>query len=233
MLRAVADRRYYLRNFHTLLDWIEQRYADVLGAPEGAFITTFRRLPEDSQALLTRMAMRKAAVFRGGKLRYPEIGPIDAAMRPLVEAGLADDDPPLDIGQLFALLNKPELLALFELSRSARQLGKAALLELLRPLHPDPRRIQDWRGPAPERVYRLLAADLCERLRLMFFGNFHQTWSEFVLADMGVFRFETVEITRQSRAFQDWRQVETFHHLYRCRERLHAGEPPAQEPAES
>lgn len=32
--------------------------------------------------------------------------------------------------------------------------------------------------------------DLCDRLRLMFFGNLHQDWSEFVLADLGIYTYE-------------------------------------------
>ena len=34
-----------------------------------------------------------------------------------------------------------------------------------------------------------MVGDLCERLRLMFFGNLRQDWSEFVLADLGVFKY--------------------------------------------
>ena len=35
-----------------------------------------------------------------------------------------------------------------------------------------------------------MAGEVCERFRLMFFGNLHQDWSEFVLADLGVFQYE-------------------------------------------
>jgi len=57
----------------------------------------------------------------------------------------------------------------------------------------------------------------------MFFGNFHQTWSEFVLADLGIFRYEKVHLDESARAFQTRRQVEQFHAIYRCRELLRAG----------
>ena len=56
----------------------------------------------------------------------------------------------------------------------------------------------------------------------MFFGNFHQTWSEFVLADLGIFRYEKVHLDEAARAFQTRRQVEQFYAIYRCRELLRA-----------
>ena len=59
----------------------------------------------------------------------------------------------------------------------------------------------------------------------MFFGNFRQTWSEFVLADLGIFRYESVSLDESARAFQTREQIEQFHALYRCRELVHAEAP--------
>jgi hypothetical protein len=222
----LPDRFYYLRNFERVLAWIQQRYGDLLQPPQQRFIGEFRRLPHGSQALLTRMAMRKSDLFRASKLQYDEIGPLTAVVPPLVDAGLVEDQPVLAIDELFALLTKPELLRLFEWPRGAAQLQKAQLLELQRARFPEPRSPADWGAAEP--AYRLRAAELCERLRLMYFGNFDQTWSEFVLADMGVFQYESVPFTPQARAFHSPEQIDAFHQLYRCRERLHADHPPAQ-----
>ncbi len=62
----------------------------------------------------------------------------------------------------------------------------------------------------------------------MFFGNLHQDWSEFVLADLGVFQYETVPFAPSSRAFQQRADVDGFLSLHACREALDAwpeGEP--------
>ena len=40
-----------------------------------------------------------------------------------------------------------------------------------------------------------------DRLRLLFFGNLHQDWTEFVLSDLGLFRYEQVEFSSASRGF--------------------------------
>ena len=63
MPAALEDPFYYLNNFHTLLDWIRERYSDLLDAEEQAFIEDFHALPRASQALLVRMVMRKGTLF--------------------------------------------------------------------------------------------------------------------------------------------------------------------------
>lgn len=72
-------------------------------------------------------------------------------------------------------------------------------------------------------AWRVAVADLCERLRLMFFGNLHQDWSEFVLADLGVFQYEAVPFEPSSRAFQARADVDRYLALHACRRALDDG----------
>ncbi len=93
----------------------------------------------------------------------------------------------------------------------------------------------DWRrhvGDARRAVdarssYRVTILPLCERLRLMFFGNSDQVWSEFVLADLGIFQYEKVAVPPEARAFQTRRHIDDFHAIHRCRERFERDEPTA------
>jgi hypothetical protein len=55
---------------------------------------------------------------------------------------------------------------------------------------------------------------LCDRLRLLFFGNLHQDWTEFVLSDLGLFRYEQVEFSPASRGFRTRQDIE--HYLHAC-----------------
>ena len=64
---------------------------------------------------------------------------------------------------------------------------------------------------------------LCARLRLMFFGNLHQSWSEFVLADLGLFQYEVVPFDAQSRAFQCSADVDHYLALHALRQALDDG----------
>jgi hypothetical protein len=90
------------------------------------------------------------------------------------------------------------------------------------------RTFEGWCPGSGEVAYRVRVLDLCERLRLMFFGNFEQTWSEFVLADLGIFNYEKVAVPPAARAFQRRAHIDDFHALYRCREQF-AREAPGAE----
>jgi hypothetical protein len=228
MIRTLDNPLYYLENFHTVLDWIGQRYDGLLSAEERAFIADFTVLPQASRALLVRMVMRKGECFRLSKLDYDEIGSTSEAVRALVDKGWVDDDPPLQLDELFELLRKNEIASIFSLSREQAKDKKAELLAQLAARHSGVRRFSQWCSGckllADERAYRILVMPLCERLRLLFFGNLWQDWSEFVLADLGVYRYEKVEFSASSRGFGSRRDVDDYLHLHRCRERFHEAE---------
>lgn len=221
-----ADPFYYLNNFESVLSSLLERYRDLLSAEERQFISHFGSLPRASRALLVRMIMRKGQLFRAGKLNYGEIGETAAAAAPLLQAGWVDARPHLHMNQLQALLTKAELLQHFSLPAWHGRLNKAQLVEILTARHPDAKPYQAWCSGSSDTAYHLLVASLCERFRLMFFGNFHQDWSEFVLADLGIFTYETILPTAQSRPFRCRAEIEVFERLHRCRELLEAKAAP-------
>lgn len=222
---ALPEPFYYLHNFRAVLAWIGERYADLLDDQERAFIAAFAELPEASQALLVRMVMRKGTLFREGKLAYAEIGDTRAAVQPLLALGWVDAQPTLELAQLFGLLRKDELSQLFRDHLGRANLRKDALLERLQPLFPEARRLAEWQADFAEPVYELRCMALCDRLRLMYFGNLWQDWSEFVLADLGIYRYESVEFSADSRGFRLRADVDAYLHLFDCRQRFDLGEP--------
>ncbi|WP_210725873.1 VRR-NUC domain-containing protein [Modicisalibacter radicis] len=240
MARQILDDPfYYLVNFQTVLAWLDARYGDLLSDDERAFIDAFGELPRPSQALLVRMIMRKGALFRRSKLQYPEIAeeipaaqrcegePLAPALAPLIARGWVDPAPTLTLEALFALLTKVEVQRLFGERLAAlglRQASKRAWLAALDEDDEPPRTLAEW-GRDDETILALGVDALCERLRLMFFGNLHQGWSEFVLADLGMARYERVAFSSGSRAFASRDELESYLHLHRCRERLADDEP--------
>ena len=235
---VLPDPFYYLSNFETVVASLNERYADLWSGEEQQFLAAYKGLPKPSRALLVRMVMREGVLFRANRLKYPEIGETAAAVAPLVKVGWVDDEPKLDVGELQRLITKEELLQYFTWSRPYRNLTKPDLVAMLRGQCPESRSFQAWCRDSGDRVYRLLVAPVCERFRLMFFGNFHQDWSEFVLADLGIFAYETILPTAQSRPFRCRAEIEVFERLHRCRELLeakaapdvvHANLPPAPE----
>jgi hypothetical protein len=83
-----------------------------------------------------------------------------------------------------------------------------------------PRRLTEWWPDAPDVIYRVAVKPLCDQLRLLFFGNFRQDWSEFVLTDLGIFKYERVARDPATRAFQTRQHIDTFHALFVCRQQL-------------
>lgn len=162
---------------------------------ELAFVANFLQLPLPSQALLVRLVMRKGVHFRASKLRYAEIGDIATAAGALLASGWLIEHAALTFDELGALLLKDELATHFADDLPGGNLKKSELLEHLRALHTEPRSLADWCPRLDERLLSLAIGPLCDRLRLMFFGNLAQDWSEFVLADLGIFRYEQVPIT--------------------------------------
>ncbi|WP_194791465.1 VRR-NUC domain-containing protein [Pseudomonas sp. UFMG81] len=224
---SVDDPFYYLHNFRQVLNWVEQRYADLLDDSEHGFIRAFTRLPAPAQALLVRMVMRKGEWFRSDKLDYHEIGDTDTALAPLLELGWVDAQAPLTLEQLWALLRKEEALRCFAGQLSRPKAGKGELLAQLQALELAPRPLEAWFPDFPARIVHWRLQPLCDRLRLLFFGNLYQDWSEFVLADLGVLRYEQVAFADDSRALRQRSDVALAMALHQCGERLEQGEAPA------
>jgi len=211
---------YYLENFRQVLSWIGQRYDDLLDDEERRFIEDFARLPQPAQALLVRMVMRKGLLFRASKLTYAEIGDARQAAVPLLECGWVDGQPHLDLQALFGLLRKDELSLCFKTHGVKRAEKKADLLERLRPLHEHIQPLDQWFAGFDEVVFALQVMPLCDRLRLLYFGNLYQEWSEFVLADLGIYRYEKVEFSAESRGISQREDIDICLHLHSCREAL-------------
>ena len=205
---------YYLDNFQRVLDWIGGRYGDLLSPAEAAFLQTFPALPQPSRALLVRMIMRKGSLFRASKLAYDEIGCPRAAGSPLLPLGWLEADPLVSIDELFAVCSKAETAGL--LTPGVRVARKVDQLSVLRESCPGERRFSAWLGDT-DPLYKIAVKPLCERLRLIFFGNFRQDWTELILSDLGLVRYEQVDISPSSRGFRSSADVDRYIELHQAK----------------
>ena len=220
---VLADPFYYLNNFRAVLTSLETRYAALLAREEQEFIQQFAVLPQPSSALLVRMIMRRGMLFRLSHLQYPEIGDATRAAAPLVSMGWLED-PVLDGADLHRLLTKAELTVHLALPRALWRLTKPELLDVLREQHREPRLFHDWCAQLRDRVVRAVVKPLAERFRLLFFGNFHQDWTEFVLSDLGINAYEIVPL--QSAPFRTRAHIDAFYQINDCQQALGEGESP-------
>lgn len=212
---------YYLENFRFVLDWVRLRYGDLLDAEESAFIAGFATLPEVSQALLVRMVMRKGEVFRASKLRYEEIGAAETAVLPLVAADWVEADPELSLAELYGLLTRQEFAEALGLG-AAKGARKGDLYEMALEKCDLVRRFSQWCKGLPDHAYAIRVGAVCDRMRLMFFGNLYQDWSEFILSDLGIHAYEKIEFSADSRAFAARGDIDCYLQIEACRELFHA-----------
>ena len=215
---------YYLNNFMQVLDWLEHRYADVLSEEEQSFIQQFIQLPQPSRALLVRLVMRKGLHFRASKLHYAEIGDIASAAGPLLALGWIDEHSPVSLDALFDVLLKAEILQCFGHAIEQPKGRKNDWLPVLTEHFPGTNAFTEWCPTLADRLLSLTIMDVCDRLRLMFFGNLYQDWSEFVLADLGIFTYEKVEFSADSRGLRSRDDVDACLFLHACQQRFEAGE---------
>ncbi|WAC44242.1 VRR-NUC domain-containing protein [Pseudomonas sp. SL4(2022)] len=214
---------YYLSNFRAALAWIEARYADLLTAEEYGFIRNFQAMAWPSQALLVRMIMRKGCHFRLSKLDYPEIGDSHRASGELLDSGWITEQALLSRHEIVELLRKDEVLTHLPLTDRRATQKKSALLEQLNDQNQPAQKFSDWCPALADRLLSLTVGELCDRLRLMFFGNLAQDWSEYVLADLGIYRYETVDISPDSRGFQHRQDLEDYLYLRTLRTAVEEG----------
>jgi tetratricopeptide (TPR) repeat protein len=220
---SLEDPFYYLSNFRQVLAWLRERYSDVLCNEEMAFVDGFSALDQPAQALLVRMIMRKGPLYRASKLIYAEIGPTEHAVLPLLQRGWVDDRQPISLVQLFEVLGKAELYQRFRQHGLLAGARKAQWLEQLGEHYLDDLPFDQWWPQAGDAVYALQVRGLCERLRLLFFGNLYQDWSELVLADLGIYRYEQVPLSAESRSLHHADHIDQYIVLHDARQALEAG----------
>ncbi|WP_432695605.1 VRR-NUC domain-containing protein [Marinobacterium sp. YM272] len=217
------DPRYYLRNFHTLIDWVEAHHGELLLDSEKVRLAALRALPEPSRCLLVRMVMRSGDLFRQSKLSYAEIGDIAAAQAPLIQEGWVEQDPSIGIAEFCSLVTRPELSNAFQselasLPASAKKADQSALLAERYGMALKP--FSHWWPESGDRLFRLTDDSLLTRLRLLFFGNLSQDWSTFVLTELGHHRYEAVDFSADSRAFAARDEVDHYLRLHALRDAL-------------
>ncbi len=223
----LANPLYYLENFRAVLAWVTTHHGDLLTDDERVALVHCQALPRPAQALLVRMVMRSGTLFRVSKLRYPELGvPVAEALATLADAGWIEAQPELSLEDLFALLTRPELAQALAGTGVKRSMTKQAMYDALSATAFEPAPLERWWPECDDRVVALTGMALFDLVRLLFFGNLHQDWSEFVLTELGHQRYEPVAFSSASRAFQDRAEVEGYLHLHACRERLALDDPP-------
>ncbi len=210
---------YYLDNFELVLETVAERDGDLLQPDERQFLETFRTLSEGARRLFVRLLSRKGPIFRRDRLAYREVPSIDDALAELAAAGFADRAQDAATDELLCLLLRGELaeIATELLPEAASpRARKDRLLRSLLAADVDAKRLRDAVVGRFDPV-RLRRLEQVAVFRLLFFGNLSQDWTEFVLRDIGVVRYEAYELRRDLRLFPSRGAVDDYLRLRRAR----------------
>jgi len=185
---------YYLDNFTFLLDFVSRQYCHLLSEQEKQFYSTFHALTLDSRKLFVRLTNRKGPYFRLDKLNYPEVESLGDEIESLVAASLIVPTVP-DLESAIRICSKAELLDLDACSEFPQSTKKQDLAEYLLSGQVNP--VQALMIP----VVELARTEELTVFKLLFFGNFHQDMTTFVMHEL-VAPFEQYEIDGNAALFR-------------------------------
>lgn len=217
---------YYHDNFLHLIRHVHKLYDDLLDDAEREFIEQFLLLSPAAQQIYIRLLCRKGDLFRFRKLSYAEIPDITSALRELAKQRFigwlhSGREYEHETHEVLSLFTKPELI------QWALSLGdgfqKAQLTKL--PRDELSALLKQHVEQSPERLSSLIHDDvLClfgelefTTIKLLYFGNLHQDFTDFVLRDLGIYRFENYVIDTESRGFQSRQQLDeqlNYYHFF-------------------
>jgi hypothetical protein len=203
---------YYLENLDTVVNWVYHNHLDLLLSDEAVLLENFRQLDEQGRALLTRLIMRKGEWFRTDKIDYAEIPEQAAALQQLVNCSLIDYPAPCNLTEWCQLALKDELIeSLGCLALHCENTSKAALQNFFIEQDDGTRYPLSSLLQSPSfELIKLNCNDLFQRIKILFFGNAQQDWSEFVLSELGHQRYEVVNFDQRYRAFQTREELDFF-----------------------
>ncbi|MFA0811145.1 VRR-NUC domain-containing protein [Microbulbifer epialgicus] len=215
---------YYLTNFCTLVEFVVARYQALLSEEEYQFYQCFQLLGVDSQKLYVRLLSRKGvsssagALFRQSKLKYVEIEDPPTAVKELQAVGLLQCNPRVPRRELLPLFTKSELLSA-SASPVPKTLKRTDLEDILLGQAEDIERGNDslWVG---EIILAVKFACCFETFKLLFFGNLNQDLTDFVLRDLGLYRYESYSLDHQNLPFHNREQIDQYLDYYRCFEQV-------------
>lgn len=219
MARAMADTDvielpplYYRDNFLRLCSSVDEQYGDILLPQERSMLEAFTGLPVNAQCLYVRLASRTGPWFRESKLNYPEIGTIAPALDRLLDAHFLDNATQLSPADAASLFTLPELRRAFaDHLDNIASVPKGQLVSDIEALELDDEAIHAvLQSSEPGRIVAPAHLRLVDTLCVLFFGNRHQSLTEFVLEDLGVVRYYPYQLQRRQRVFENREALDEY-----------------------
>ncbi len=210
-MRPDLPETYYLDNVLTLFDHVIRVYADLLETQQLDFLYGFGALSMDAKKLCIRLLNRTPTWYRGSKLNYPEIESLEAAIEELTQHGFLEVNGEIDHPTLLSLYTMPELRSIMDDKSGLDKLRRAELEQAL--LERDDEEFFDVLM-SKDSLLQVLRGDEYLICQMLFFGNLNQSMTDFVLRDLGLYRFETYTIDPEHRPYRSSLEIQQHWLLY-------------------
>ena len=196
---------YYLDNVLTLFGHVSRVYDDLLETPQREFLVRFDALGEDAKKLCIRLLNRTPDWYRAGKLDYPEIESIEAALAELATVRFVTLDAEIEHPILLSLFTRAELLAFADDDGGLARLRRNDIEDVLLTRNDD----KFFNKLAhSDTLVQLLCRDEYQICQMLFFGNLNQSMTDFVLRDLGLYQFEAYQIDQQHRPYRSSLEIQ-------------------------
>jgi hypothetical protein len=215
---------YYLDNVLTLFEHVSRVYGDLLDERQVAFLDNFAALGPDASKLCIRLLNRSHDYYRRSKIDYSEIGSLDAAIAELAQRGFLELNCDIDRATLLSLFTLPELRASIAGDIGIGAPGKLRRAELESALLETDDDDIFTRLKHSDDLLRLLCRDQYLLCQMLFFGNLNQSMTDFVLNDLGLYRFESYRIDPEHRPYRSSLEIQQHWLLYQLQTLFELGD---------
>ncbi|MFT5012391.1 MAG: tetratricopeptide (TPR) repeat protein [Dinoroseobacter sp.] len=207
---------YYLDNFQYLIEFVQNRYTDILSDSETGFCRAFGGLDLGEQRLYVRLISRKGPYFRSDKLHYDEIDDIDHTLHQLIERGFVARNHVESPEPWLHLATRLEVLSHFTIDNRGSK--KAELCNEVAQCY----NVGDIQSSLPFDLLEPAHEATLRVFRLLFFGNLHQDLTEFVLRDLGISPYESYVLDASGRYFDQRAIVDAVLEAYQIQDLAYA-----------
>ena len=201
---------YYAENLLAIIGGVLHRYGDLLRPDERCFGQRIVALPASAQRLLARLIGRRGPFIREDSLAYAEVGDLQSALAALAAAELIQRNPPAPAVALCDLLTVRDLDSVFGQELNGVRPRPTKPAQVSRILAEVPESFLRWRVRRAVPWLRVRDLDHLDLYRLLFFGDRQQDPTTFVMRDLGVHKYEPIELSRATRLFADRKALDQY-----------------------
>ncbi len=185
--RITLPPKYYHDNFQYLLNFVIEKYSDILETKEWHFLRRYYSLSEDAQCLFLRFCNRKGQFFKTEGLKYEELDDINSLLIELYNKGFIEnlevENHKDHFRDILLVLNKADIGQIF----NKKNKKKEDLLQEITYEYSPESVIQKVSLQIP--IIKVSFEYEVAFMKFLFFGNRIMDMTEFVLRDMGMIQY--------------------------------------------